>query len=71
MTATIKRYSYLRVATIRIDVHHAGENLINTPYAFYAQFTYGPGPYISRGLRRQPFASPHKDETDPYTREKS
>jgi hypothetical protein len=71
MTATIKRYSYPRVATIQIDVHHAGKNLINTPYAFYAQFAYDPRPYIFCGLRRQPFASPHKDETDPYTREKS
>jgi hypothetical protein len=67
MTATNKRYSYPRVAVIRIDVHPEGENSINTPHAFYAWFTYGPEPYISRGLRRQPFASPHKDETGPYT----
>jgi hypothetical protein len=60
---TNKRYSYLRVTTIRIDVHPIGENPINTPHAFHAQFTYGP--------RRQPFTSPHKDETGPYTREKS
>jgi hypothetical protein len=71
MTATNKRYSYLRVAEIRIDVHPAGENPINTPHALHAQFTYGPRPYISHGPRRQHFASPHKDETGPYTREKS
>jgi hypothetical protein len=71
MTTTNKRYSYPRVATIRIDVHPVGENPINTPYAFHARFTYGPGPYISCDPRRQPFASPHKDETTPYTREKS
>jgi hypothetical protein len=71
MTATNKWYSYPRVAEIRIDLHPAEENPINTPHAFHARFAYGPGPYISRGLRRQPFASPHKDETDPYTRGKS
>jgi hypothetical protein len=63
MTATNKRYSYPRVVVICIDVHPAGENPINTSHTFHAQFVYGPGPYISRGLRRQPFASPHKDET--------
>jgi hypothetical protein len=71
MTAINKRYSYLRVTVIRIDVHPTGENLINTPQDFHAQFTYGPGPYISHGPRKQPFASPHKDETCPYTQEKS
>jgi hypothetical protein len=71
MTATNKRYSYLRVAAIRIDVHPAGENPINMTHTFHARFAYGPGPYISYGPRRQPFASPQKDETDPYTREKS
>jgi hypothetical protein len=71
MTATNKRYSYPRVTAIRIDVHHAGETPINTPYAFHARFAYGLGPYISGGYRMQPFASPHKVETDPYTREKS
>jgi hypothetical protein len=40
-------------------------------HAFHARFTYGPEPYISRGPRRQHFASLHKDETCPYTREKS
>jgi hypothetical protein len=30
-------YSYLRVATIRIDVHPAGENPTNTPHASHAQ----------------------------------
>jgi hypothetical protein len=35
---------------------------------FHAWFTYGPEPYISRGPCGQPFASPHKDETCPYTR---
>jgi hypothetical protein len=71
MTATNKRYSYPRVAAIQIDVHPAGENPIDTPHAFHARFAYGPGPYISRGPRRQPFASPHKDETSPNTWEKS
>jgi hypothetical protein len=71
MTVINKRYPYLRVTAIRIDVHPVGENPINTPQAFHARFAYGPGPYISRGPRRQPFASPHKDETDPYTQEKS
>jgi hypothetical protein len=71
MTAANKRYSYLRVAAIQIDVHPAGENPINTPHAFHAQFAYGPGPYISRGLHRQPFTSPHKDETCAYTWKKS
>jgi hypothetical protein len=65
MTATNKRHSYLRVVVIEIDVHPAGENLINTPHM------YGRGPYISYGPRRQPFASPHKHETGPYTQEKS
>jgi hypothetical protein len=37
MTATNKWYSYLRVTVIQIDVHHVGENLINTPQAFHAQ----------------------------------
>jgi hypothetical protein len=32
---------------------------------------YDPRPYISRGLRRQPFASLHKNEIGLYTREKS
>jgi hypothetical protein len=71
MVVTNKWYSYPRVTTIQIDVHPIGENSINMPYTFHTQFTYGPGPYISRGLCRQPFASPHKDETCPYTREKS
>jgi hypothetical protein len=52
---------------IQIDVHLAGENLINTSHDFHARFTYGPGPNISHGSRRQPFAIPHKDETSPYT----
>jgi hypothetical protein len=51
MTTTNKRYSYPRVAMIRINVHPAGENPINTPHAFNTQFTYGPGSYISRGPR--------------------
>jgi hypothetical protein len=71
MTATNKRYSYLRATAIRIDVHSAGENPINTPHTFHTRFVYGPGPYISRGPRRQPFASSHKAETCPYTWEKS
>jgi hypothetical protein len=59
------------VAAIRINVHPAGENSIDTPHAFHARFTYGSGPYISLGPRSQSFASPHKDETYSYTREKS
>jgi hypothetical protein len=51
---------------IRIDVHPAGENSINTPHTFHARFAYSPGPYISRGLHRQPFACPDKDKTGPY-----
>jgi hypothetical protein len=49
-TAMNKRYSYLRVATIRIDVHPAGENPTNTPHAFHARFVYGPRPYISHAV---------------------
>jgi hypothetical protein len=71
MTTTNKRYSYSRVVTIQINVHPAEENKINTSYAFHARFTYGPGLYISRGPRRQPFASPHKNEIVTYTRKKS
>jgi hypothetical protein len=56
---------------IRIDVHPVGENPINKSHTFHAQFTYGPRAYISRGPCRQTFASPHKDETGPYTQEKS
>jgi hypothetical protein len=67
MTTTNKRYSYPRVAAIQIDVHLTGENSINTPDAFHVRFIYDPRPYISRGPRRQPFASSHKDETEPYT----
>jgi hypothetical protein len=71
MTTTNKRYSYPRVAVIRINLYPAAENLINTPHAFHARFMYGPEPYISRGPRGQPFASPHKDEIGPYTQGKS
>jgi hypothetical protein len=70
MTATNKQYSYPRVAAIRIDIHPAGENPINTPHTFHARSMHGHRPYISRGLRREPFASPHEVETGPYTREK-
>jgi hypothetical protein len=56
---------------VRIDVHPAGENPINMSHAFHARFTYGFGPYISHDPHRQPFTSPHKDETGPYTQEKS
>jgi hypothetical protein len=47
MTATNKRYSYLRVAKIRIDVHPTGKNLTNTSYALHAQSMYDPRPYVS------------------------
>jgi hypothetical protein len=71
MTTTNKRYSYPKVAAIRIDVHYVRENPINTPHAFHAQSVYIPRPNISFGPRSQPLASPHDDETDPYTWEKS
>jgi hypothetical protein len=71
MTATNKRYSYLRVTVIRIDLHPVGEIPINTPHVFHARFAYAPGPYISRGPRRQSFASPHEVETGTYTQKKS
>jgi hypothetical protein len=56
---------------IRIDVHPARKNLINTPHAFYARSVKGPRPYISRGPRMQLFASSHEVETNPYTQKKS
>jgi hypothetical protein len=71
MTVVNKRYSYLRVAVIQIDVHHTGKTPINTSHAFHAWFVYGLGLYISRDPCNQPFASPHKDETSPYTQKKS
>jgi hypothetical protein len=71
MTATNKRYSYPRVAVIQIDVHPAGENTINMSHAFHAWFVYDIRPYISWGPRRQPFASPHKNEICSYIRKKS
>jgi hypothetical protein len=71
MTVANKRYSYPRVAAIRIGVHPTGENPTKIPRAFHAQFTYGPRPYISCGPRRQPFAGPHEDETCSYTQKKS
>jgi hypothetical protein len=67
MTATNKWYSYLRVAAILIDVHPAGENLINTPHAFHARSEYGPRPYILHGPHRQPFFIPQEDKTGPST----
>jgi hypothetical protein len=36
MTATNKKYSYLRVTVIRIDVHPAAENPIDMPHVFHA-----------------------------------
>jgi hypothetical protein len=71
MTATNKRYLDLIVTAIQIDVHPARETPINMPHNFHARSVYSPWPYISCGLRRQPFASPHEDEIGPYTREKS
>jgi hypothetical protein len=47
MTATKKRYSYLRVAMIQIDVHPARENLTHTPHASHSQCVYGHRPYVS------------------------
>jgi hypothetical protein len=49
ITAANKRYSYLRVVAIQIDVHPAEGNPINTPHSFHARLAYGSGPYISRG----------------------
>jgi hypothetical protein len=47
-------YSYLRVAMIRIDVHHVGENLIHMPYMLPAPVhvrnsyaSYGQSPYMA------------------------
>jgi hypothetical protein len=39
MTVTNKRYSYPRVATIQIDIHPAGENLIHTLSTFGPHMT--------------------------------
>jgi hypothetical protein len=50
MTATNKRYTYPRVTMIRIDVHPAVENPINTSHAFHAQSAYGPQPYVSHAV---------------------
>jgi hypothetical protein len=47
MTTANKRYSYMRVAVIQIDIHIAGENLTSKPHVFYAQSAYGPSPYVS------------------------
>jgi hypothetical protein len=71
MTATNKRYTYPWLAAIRIDIHPVGENPINTPHTFHARFMYGPRPYISHGMRRKTFTTPHGDETCPYTWKKS
>jgi hypothetical protein len=57
MTTTNKRYSYPRVAVIRIDVHPAQKNPTNMPHAFYAQFAYGQTIRISCG---QHIATFHK-----------
>jgi hypothetical protein len=46
-TVMNKRYSYPRVAVIWIDVHPAGENQTNMPYASHDQSVYGPRPYVS------------------------
>jgi hypothetical protein len=46
LTATNKRYSYLRVTAIRIDVYPTGENSTNMSHASRAQSTYGPRPYV-------------------------
>jgi hypothetical protein len=47
MTVTNKRYSYMRVMMIRIDVHLVGENPMNTPHAFDVQSAYDLRPYVS------------------------
>jgi hypothetical protein len=41
-SAMNKRYSYLRVVVIQIDVHPAGENPTNMSHAFHARFAYDP-----------------------------
>jgi hypothetical protein len=64
MSAANKRYSYLRVAAIRIDVYHVGKNTTNTSQASHAQSAYGPRPYISHVVNTyQPFT---KSSTDLY-----
>jgi hypothetical protein len=58
ITTTNKRYSYLRVAAIRFDVHPVGENSTNTPYVFHAQSMYAHRPYVSHVVHvYQPFMS--------------
>jgi hypothetical protein len=47
MNAINKRYSYLRVAVIRIGGHPVGKNQTNTPHVFHARFMYDPRPYVS------------------------
>jgi hypothetical protein len=54
MTTTNKRYSYPRVAMIRIDVHPTGEKLTNTTrtlpipvHVHLAYASYGQSPYVA------------------------
>jgi hypothetical protein len=51
---TNKRYSYLRVAVIRIDVHPVGENLIHMTHTLFVPVhvchsyaSYGLSPYMA------------------------
>jgi hypothetical protein len=72
MTATNKRYSYLKVTAIRIDVHLAGENLTNMPHASHTQSAYGPGPYVSHRVNTyQPFMSRRQIWMAPTTPKKN
>jgi hypothetical protein len=41
-TAMNKRYSYLRVTVIQINVHLIGENTTNTPHDTHAWSVHGP-----------------------------
>jgi hypothetical protein len=71
MTTMNKWYSYLRVASIQIDVHPAAENPTNTPYTSHAQSAYGPKPYVSHVVNTyQPFVSHRQIWTDPTAPEK-
>jgi hypothetical protein len=61
-TTTNKRYPYLRVAMIQIDVHPAGENPTNMSHALHAQSAYVHRPYVTYVVHiLQHFAYPSID----------
>jgi hypothetical protein len=65
MIVANKRYSYPRVAAIRIDVHPVGENPTNTPHAFHTQSVYGSRSYVSHVINAyQPFVSHRQSWTE-------